>query len=113
MIIIGNKEFEFQFTMPVWDKFEQKVGLVEEFDQIISSPGRLKKICRMAAIMSIEQPVSEEMFFRELTPADVRVLVNELRETIREGLKMETEKGEDEVVDEVLEEIEKKETQAE
>lgn len=113
MIIIGNKEYTFQWTMSVWEKFEQKVGLVEEFDMIVSSAGRLRKICKMAAIMSIEQPVSEEMFFRELTPPDVRKLVDELRITIWDGLKMETEKGEDEVVDEVLEEIEKKETQAE
>lgn len=113
MITIGNKEYTFQWTMPVWEKFEEKIGLVEEFDKIVMSPGRLKKICRMAAIMSIDQPVSEEKFFREMEPRDVRFLVDELRRTIRDGLKMETETGEDEVVDEVLEEIAKKETQAE
>jgi len=113
MIIIGNHEYHMQFTMPVWLKFEEKIGMVEEFDEIITKPGRLKKIALMAAIMSVEQPVSAETFLRDMEPKDVRHLVEELRNAIREGLRMEMEKGEDEVVDEVIEEIEKKETGAE
>ena len=113
MVIIGNHEYEMQFTMPIWEKFEEKIGLVEDFNEIVSKPGRLRKICKMAALMSVEQPVSEEMFFREMEPSDVRMLVQELKRAIAEGLKMNTEKGEDEVVDEVLEEIEKKKTGAE
>ena len=112
MVIIGNHEYHMQFTMPIWEKYEKKFGIVEDFDVIVTRPGRLRKICEMAALMSVEQPLSDEMLFREMEPSDVRKLVDELRRAIREGLKMEVEEGEDEVVDEVLEEIQKKETGA-
>lgn len=113
MLIIGNHEYKLQFTMPVWENFEKKVGLVDDFDDIIGKPGRLRKIALMVAIMSVEQPVSEQRIFDDMEPRDVRVAVQEIRRAIGAGLKMETEKGEDEVVDEVLEEIAKKEAGAE
>ena len=112
MIIIGNHEYELQFTMPVWEKFEEKIGLVENFDEIFMQRGRLRKVPEIVAIMSIEQPVSVEKIWHDMVPSDVRNIVGEAREVIRQGLKMDTKAGEDEIVDEVLEEIEKKETQA-
>ena len=112
MIIIGNHEYELQFTMPVWEKFEERIGLVDEFDSIMMTKGRLRKVAEMVALMSVEQPVSAERIFRDMEPADVRNIIGEVREVIREKLRMHVEKNEDRVVDEVLEEIEKKETQA-
>lgn len=112
MIIIGNHEYELQFTMPVWEKFEERIGLVDEFDTIMMTKGRLRKVAEMVALMSVEQPVSAERIFRDMEPADVRNIIGEVREVIREKLRMRVEKNEDRVVDEVLEEIEKKETQA-
>lgn len=112
MVTIGNHEYEFDFTMPVWEKFENEVCLIDDFDQMMNQKGRLRKIALAAAILSVEQPVSAEKLFRDMTPADVRVVVAEIRAAIRKGLKMEVKQGEDRVVDEVLEELEKKETQA-
>ena len=112
MLEIGHKEYELQFTMPVWKEFEDKICLVDELDGILNRKGRLHKIAQMVAIMSVEQPCSTERVFRDMQPSDVRVIVAEIREVIRVALKMKVKQGEDKVVDEVLEEIEKKETQA-
>ena len=112
MLTIGHKEYELQFTMPVWKEFEDKICLVDELDAVLNRRGRLEKIAQMVAIMSVDQPCATERVFRDMTPSDVRVIVAEIRGVIQEALKMKTNKGEDKIVDEVLEEIEKKGTQA-
>ena len=112
MIILDNHEIEVQFTMPIWEKIEEKVGLIDNFEEIMNSKGRLRKIAEMVAIMSVRQPCSAEEIFRAMEPGDVRTIVAELRRVIREALRMDEKKGEDGVVDEVLEEIEKKEARA-
>ena len=113
MIIIGGEEYNLQFTMPVWDRFENEICLVEEFDQVMTQKGRLKKIPKLVSIMSVE-PVTAEEVWEKMQPADVRNIIGEAREIIREGLKMKVTKDEDDnkVVDAVLEEIEKKGTGA-
>ena len=113
MIIIGGKEYELQFTMPVWDKMENELCLVEEFDQTMAQKGRLRKVAKLVSIMSTTQVTAEEIW-NSMEPADVRNIIGEAREIIREGLKMKVKTDEDEnkVVDAVLEEIEKKETGA-
>ena len=113
MIIIGGKEYNLQFTMPVWDRLESEICLVEEFDDVMMQKGRLKKAAKLVSIMSVEQPVKAEDIWNDMVPADVRNIIGEAREVIREGLKMKVQKDEDnKVVDVVLEEIEKKETGA-
>lgn len=111
-MIIGNHEINLKFDMPTWEKFEDKIGLIDDFEGIVSGKGRLRKIAMMVAIMNEDQPCSAEHIFSEMEPPDVRMAVREIRRTISAALKMQTEKGEDKVVDEVLEEIEKKETGA-
>ena len=113
MIIIGGKEYNLQFTMPVWERLENEICLVEEFDEVMMQKGRLKKAAKLVSIMSVEQPVKAEDIWSDMVPADVRNIIGEAREVIREGLKMKVQKDEDnKVVDVVLEEIEKKETGA-
>ena len=113
MIIIGEKEYELQFTMPVWDKMENELCLVEEFDQTMAQKGRLRKVAKLVSIMSTTQVTAEEIW-NSMEPADVRNIIGEAREVIRAALKMKVKTDEDEnkVVDAVLEEIEKKETGA-
>ena len=113
MISLGNHEIELQFTMPVWEKIEEQVGLIDDFDNIMNSRGRLRKVALMTAIMNVRQPCSAEEIYRLMEPSDVRIMVAEIRRVIGRGLKMNTKKDEDKVVDEVLEELEKKETRAE
>lgn len=112
MITIGHKEYELQWTMPVWEQFEDQICLVDELDGVLNRKGRLHKIAHMVAIMSVEQPCATEKIFRDMEPSDVRVIVAEIRRVIQAGLKMKVKHGEDKVVDEVLEEIQKKEAQA-
>ena len=113
MIIIGGKEYNLQFTMPVWNRLEEEICLVEEFDQVMMQKGRLRKAAKLVSIMSVEQPVDTEEIWNTMQPADVRNIIGEAREVIREGLKMKVKSDEDDkVVDVVLEEIEKKETGA-
>lgn len=112
MIIIGGKEYELQFTMPVWDRMENELCLVEEFDQVMMQKGRLRKAAKLVSIMSTTEVTAEEIW-NSMQPADVRNIIGEAREIIREGLRMKVEKEEDnKVVDAVLEEIEKKGTGA-
>ena len=112
MIIIGGKEYELQFTMPVWDRMENELCMMEEFDQVMMQKGRLRKVVKLVSIMSTTEVTAEEIW-NSMQPADVRNIIGEAREIIREGLKMKVEKEEDnKVVDAVLEEIEKKETGA-
>ena len=112
MIIIGGKEYNLQFTMPVWDKMENEICMVEEFDNVMMQKGRLRKTAKLVSIMS-EEPVSADDIWNAMTPADVRNIIGEAREVIRAGLKMKVKTEEDnKVVDVVLEEIEKKGTGA-
>ena len=112
MIIIGGKEYELQFTMPVWDRMENELCMMEEFDQVMMQKGRLRKVVKLVSIMSTTEVTAEEIW-NSMQPADVRNIIGEAREIIREGLKMKVEKEEDnKVVDAVLEDIEKKETGA-
>lgn len=112
MIIIGNKEYNLQFTMPVWKRFEDEICLVEELDTVMTQKGRLSKIPKIVAIMSVE-PADAEEIWNNMKPSDVRNIIGEVREVVREGLRMKVEKDEDDkVVDVVLEEIEKKGTGA-
>ena len=113
MIIIGGKEYELQFTMPVWDKMENELCMVEEFDMVMMQKGRLRKVAKLVSIMSVE-PVKAEEIWEQMQPSDVRNIIGEAREVIRAALKMKVKTDEDEnkVVDAVLEEIEKKETGA-
>lgn len=113
MIIIGGKEYELQFTMPVWDKMENELCMVEEFDMVMMQKGRLRKAAKLVSIMSVE-PVKAEEIWEQMQPSDVRNIIGEAREIIRAALKMKVKTDEDDnkVVDAVLEEIEKKETGA-
>lgn len=112
MIIIGGKEYNLQFTMPVWDKMENEICMVEEFDNVMMQKGRLRKTAKLVSIMS-EEPVSADDIWNAMKPEDVRNIIGEAREVIRAGLKMKVKTEEDnKVVDVVLEEIEKKGTGA-
>ena len=113
MIIIGGKEYNLQFTMQVWDRMENELCMVEEFDEVMMQKGRLRKVAKLVSIMSVE-PVDAEEIWKAMEPADVRNIIGEAREVIREKLKMKVKKDDEEnkVVDVVLEEIEKKETGA-
>lgn len=112
MIIIGGKEYNLQFTMAVWERLENEICMVEEFDEMMVQKGRLRKTAKLVSIMS-EEPVTAEEIWNAMQPSDVRNIIGEAREIIREGLKMKVKKDdEDKVVDVVLEEIEKKGTEA-
>lgn len=112
MIIIGGKEYNLRFTMAVWERLENEICMVEEFDETMVQKGRLRKAAKLVSIMS-EEPVTAEEIWNAMQPSDVRNIVGEAREIIREGLKMKVKKDdEDKVVDVVLEEIEKKGTEA-
>ena len=113
MIIIGGKEYNLQFTMQVWDRMENEICMVEEFDEVMMQKGRRRKVAKLVSIMSVEKADAEEIW-KAMEPADVRNIIGEAREVIREKLKMKVKKDDEEnkVVDAVLEEIEKKGTGA-
>lgn len=112
-VTVGQHEYELYFGMPEWLKFEDEIGMIEEFDELTTSKGRLRRIAKMMAVLSVEQPVSAEKLLRDMEPKDVREVLFQIRRAINIGLDMQVKQGsENQVVDEVLEEIEKKETEA-
>ena len=89
MIIIGGKEYNLQFTMPVWDRMENEICMIEEFDEVMMQKGRLRKVAKLVSIMSVEKADAEEIW-KAMEPADVRNIIGEAREVIRETLREES-----------------------
>ena len=109
---------EFEFDMTSWEEIEDKVGLLDDFDTLMESPGRLRNMRAVGSIMAAEgarlgkgSEMPVEWMKENMRPGDVRRLGIAIRTAIADGMKMEHKNGEDQVVDAILAEIEKKEDQ--
>ena len=69
MIIIGGKEYNLQFTMQVWDRMENEICMVEEFDEVMMQKGRLRKVAKLVSIMSVEKADAEEIIVAHNHPS--------------------------------------------
>ena len=113
---IGGRTAELVFDMASWEAMEERVGLLDDIDEIMSGKDRLRKYREVVEIFAVEGAAlgkGEEMpadWLREhMRPAQVRMCVAAIKTAIAEGMRMENKSGEDEVIDSVLAELEKKE----
>ena len=113
-IFIGEKEIRLKFTMPIWYRMEDEICLMDDLYTVMHSKGRFKKdkIPALAEMMCGGEVTADEIL-REEDPATIRALIEEIQNTITKAVTMKEKKYDDDSVhDEVLEEIEKKETRA-
>lgn len=113
---IDGRKAELLLTMQSWEEMEEEVGLLDDFDELMTGRERLKNMRLCAEVLSREgarQGKGEELpadWLREhMRPAQVRLLSSAIRLAVTEGMRMETTKGEDQATDAILAKIEKKE----
>ena len=113
-ILIGGKEVKLKFTMPIWMQMEDEICLLDDLYTMMHSKGRLKKgkIPALVQMMS-GGVITEEDVMAEEDAATIKMTINEIQDVIAQAMTMKEKKYDDDSVhDEVLEEIEKKETKA-
>lgn len=116
MLKIADKEIKLILDTETYDEICQKGYYVEEIDDRFAGPDRVKMLCELIAIMGSHgsgenipvEWVRKNLKFAQHPTAKAAVIT-----TILEAMRSETaeEKAKDEVVDVVLEEIEKKKEQ--
>ena len=113
-ILIGGKEIKLKFTMPIWLQMEDEICLMDDLYTMMHSKGRFEedKIPKLAEIMAGGEITAKEVV-EEDDVATMRALMDEIQKVIAQAMTMKEKKYDDDSVhDEVLEEIEKKETKA-
>lgn len=113
-ITIGGKEIQLKFTMKVWLQVEDEICLLDDLYTMMHSKGRFDedKIPKLAEIMC-DGAVTAREILEEDDPTTMRALIDEIQKVIAQAMTMKEKKYDDDSVhDEVLEEIEKKETKA-
>ncbi len=113
-ILIGGKELKMRFTMPMWYRVEDEICLVDDLYTMMHSKVRFKKdkIPMLVEIMT-DGKITAGEFLQDLDPATMKATFDEIQAVIAKAMTMREKKYDDDSVhDEVLEEIEKKETRA-
>ena len=115
-LTIDGVTAELVFDMASWEAMEEQVCLLSEFDEKLKGRGRLKTLREITAIFAAEgarlgkgEKMPAEWIREHMKPAEVGKVNAAVDLAIADGLRMETKKGEDAVVDPILEELEKKE----
>ena len=113
-IIINGKEIELKFTMPIFLKMEEEIVTLDDLYEFLRAKDRfnVRKIPELVSLMS-ERVVSAKEVLEGSDVATLKKLVDEINRTVSKAVFMKEKRyDEDSVQDEVLEEIEKKETGA-
>ena len=113
-IFIGKKELKLRFTMPMWFKMEDEICLMDDLYTMMHSKGRFEedKIPKLAELMAGGAVTAKEILAED-DPTTMRALLDEIQRVIAQAMTMKEKKYDDDSVhDEVLEDIEKKETKA-
>lgn len=113
-ILVAGKEVRLQFTMKIWNQVEDEICLLDDLYTMMHSKGRFEedKIPKLAEIMAGGEITAKEVM-EEDDVATMRALMDEIQKVIAQAMTMKEKKYDDDSVhDEVLEEIEKKETKA-
>lgn len=113
-IFIGEKKITLRFTMPMWYRMEDEVCILDDLYTMMHSKGRFDedKIPALIAIMSGDAVTPKEVK-REIDPASMKALTEEIMKVVSEAITMKEKKYDDDSVhDAVLEDIEKKEAEA-
>ena len=111
---IGDKEIQLRFTMPMWYRMEEEICILDDVYTMMGSQDRFRedKIPALIAMMSGDVVTPKEVR-REVDPATMKALIDEVTRVIAQAITMKEKKYDDDSVhDAVLEEIEKKEAGA-
>lgn len=114
-IMICGKEVKLKFTMPIWLQMEDEICLMDDLYTMMHSKGRFEedKIPKLVELMAGGAVTAREVLDGS-DPVTMRYLLDEIQRVIAKAVTMKEKKYEDDSVhDEVLEDIEKKEQQAE
>ena len=113
---INGKEAWLEFDMTSWEEMEETVGLLDDFDELMEGRQRLQNMRTVAAILSREgarlgkgEEMTADWLKENLRPNQVRKLGTAIRVAISDGMAMEAKKGDDQAVDAIMAELEKKE----
>ena len=112
-IWLGNKQVKLQFTMPMWFRMEDEICVLDDLYTMMHTKGRLEdgNIPALVELMTDGEISRKDV--KKANPATMRALIDEIQSVIAKAVTMHEKKYDDDSVhDEVLEEIEKKETGA-
>ena len=116
---IAGRAADLVLDMRSWEIIEEEVGRLDEIDSLMESRQRLKNIRAIAGILAAEgarlgrgEEMDAEWLLENLPPRQAIKVSGAIRLAIVEGMKMETavNKGEEQVVDAAMAEIEKKDS---
>ncbi len=113
-IYVNGKKVKLRFTMPMWFKLEEEIELLDDLYTMLHSKGRFKrgKFPALVQLMT-DGEITEDDVLKEKDAATIKTLLDEVQNVITKAVTMKEKKYEDDSIhDEVLEEIEKKETRA-
>ena len=113
-IYVNGKKAKLRFTMPMWFKMEEEITILDDLYTMLHSKGRFKK-GRFPALVELmtDGDITEKDVLKEKDAATIRALLEEVQNVITKAVTMKEKKYDDDSIhDEVLEEIEKKETRA-
>ncbi len=114
---IVSREFNLVFTTAAWMQIEDAFGGIEAISERLEAGNCIAStIVKLIVILGNQGlmlagkkgDLSEDWIAMNLRPADVASAASECVAAINRGMGMETSNGDDEAVDVVLEEIEKK-----
>lgn len=109
--VLDGHTLDFRFDMEIWAEIEEKFGLVDRVADRLESPGRIKLLPDIAAVMARDEAGeawTPERIRAAMRPRHVVPMVAAINAAIIRGFAMETaEENEGAVVDETLEELEK------
>ncbi len=114
-IMLGKKEVKLKFTVPIYLQMEEEICTLDELYDLLHSRDRWKKdkLPALIHIMSGGEITPSEVLAEAGDVATLRELIDEIGNVAAGAVRMKEKKYEDDSVhDEVLEELEKKETKA-
>ncbi len=113
---VAGRTAELVFDMTSGEALEGNVGLLDNFDLLVTGNERLRTIRMAVSVLAAEgarlgkgEEMPAEWLLANVKPREFRKLGPAVRAAIKEGMAMENKSGEDEATDLILAEIEKKE----
>ena len=111
-IEIGGRQLPLVFDMAAWCEIDERVGAVQDLGELLSGPGSVRIVNRVAAILARSggaEDVTEEWILKHASPRQLGEMSMKVTEAISVGFGMEAKEGEaGGEVDVTLQEINKK-----
>lgn len=113
---VGKHSYNLVFDMASWMDLERTVCTLDKVDEVLTGPERITGALDIACVLAKEgnalgdgELIDKEWVLKHWVPKNCTRLFAAIQTAMSEGMRMEAADGEDQVVDEILMEIEKKE----